>query len=235
MPGPSRSQAGPLPRTRFSSPTCTFTCSSRPARTPASLKPLASKMADGKATLVAWSLVGDLLWMRPTARGLKQTGVPEAGETLAWFQHDLARIKAYIAEQNLKIVRTPADVELALKGDPHVVLSVEGASFVDDDLSQVRHRLRSGHPAHSARALHQEPDRRFPDRAARAQWAVRFRQEGRGGMQPAGNSDRSRALHRRGRIASAGHFQGADGLVAQLRDEGLEGRIGRCRHGRRGN
>ena len=109
-----------------------------PGPNSASLKPLASKMADGKATLVAWSLVGDLLWMRPTARGLKQTGVPEAGETLAWFQRDLARIKAYIAEQNLKIVRTPADVELALKGDPHVVLSVEGASFVDDDPSQVR-------------------------------------------------------------------------------------------------
>jgi membrane dipeptidase len=108
-----------------------------PGPNSASLKPLASKMADGKATLVAWSLVGDLLWMRPTARGLKQSGVPEAGETLAWFQHDLARIKAYIAEQNLKIVRTPADVELALKGDPHVVLSVEGASFVDDP-SQVR-------------------------------------------------------------------------------------------------
>jgi membrane dipeptidase len=109
-----------------------------PGPNSASLKPLASKMADGKATLVAWSLVGDLLWMRPTPRGLKQNGVPLAGETLAWFQRELVRIKAYIAEQNLKIVRTPADVELALKGDAHVVLSVEGASFVDDDLSQVQ-------------------------------------------------------------------------------------------------
>jgi membrane dipeptidase len=103
-----------------------------------SLKPLARRMADGKATLVAWSLVGDLLWMQPTPRGLKQKGVPKAGETLAWFQRDLARIKAYLTEQNLKIVRTPDDVDLALKGDPHVVLSVEGASFLDDDLGQVQ-------------------------------------------------------------------------------------------------
>src|SRR5215204_5721582 len=95
-------------------------------------------IADGKATLVAWSLVGDLLWMQPTPRGLKQKSVPKAGETLAWFQRELARIKAYLAEQNLKIVRTPADVELALKGEPHVVLSVEGASFLDDDLAQVQ-------------------------------------------------------------------------------------------------
>ena len=59
-----------------------------------SLKPLARRMADGKATLIAWSLVGDLLWMQPTPRGLKQKSVPKAGETLAWFQRELARIKS---------------------------------------------------------------------------------------------------------------------------------------------
>ena len=54
--------------------------------------------------------------MQPTPRGLKQTGEPKAGETVAWFQRDLTQIKAYIAEQNLKIVRTPADVELCAQG-----------------------------------------------------------------------------------------------------------------------
>jgi membrane dipeptidase len=102
------------------------------------LKPLARRMADGKATLVAWSLVGDLLWMRPTLRGLQQKGVPKPGEPLAWLQRELGEIKTYIAAQNLKFVRTPADVELALRGDPHVVLSVEGASFADDDMSQIQ-------------------------------------------------------------------------------------------------
>jgi membrane dipeptidase len=101
-------------------------------------------MADGKATLIAWSLVGDLLWMQPTPRGLKQKSVPKPGETVAWFQRELARIKSYLAEQNLKIVRTPADVELAHKGEPHVVLSVEGASFLDDDLAQVQAAYDAG-------------------------------------------------------------------------------------------
>lgn len=108
-----------------------------PGPSSAQLRPLARRMADGNATLVAWSLVGDLLWMRPTPRGFQQKSVPKPGETLAWFQRELERIKKYVAEQNLKIVTTPADVELALKGDPHVVLSVEGASFVDD-LSQLQ-------------------------------------------------------------------------------------------------
>jgi membrane dipeptidase len=105
---------------------------------PASSSPLGRNMAGGKATLVAWSLVGDLPWMAVTPRGFKQKSVPKAGETVTWFQAELARIKAHIAEQNLKIVKTPEDVDLALKGDPHVVLSVEGASFLDDGVAQLQ-------------------------------------------------------------------------------------------------
>src|SRR5262249_40159619 len=51
---------------------------------------------------------------------------------------ELARIKAHIAEQGLKVVRSPADVDLALGGDPHVVLAVEGADFVEGDLARVK-------------------------------------------------------------------------------------------------
>lgn len=105
---------------------------------PAGSNPLAPNLAGGKATLVAWSLVGDLPWMGVTPRGFKQKSVPKPGEAVTWFQAELARVKAHIAEQNLKIVRGPEDVDLALKGDPHVVLAVEGASFLDDDLSQLQ-------------------------------------------------------------------------------------------------
>ena len=100
--------------------------------------PVARILAGGKATLVAWSLVGDVLWMRPTPRGFAQKAVPKAGDTLGWFQRELTRIKRHITEQKLKIVRAPRDVELALKGDPHVVLAVEGASFVEDDPSRLK-------------------------------------------------------------------------------------------------
>jgi membrane dipeptidase len=105
---------------------------------PASSSPLGPNMAGGKATLVAWSLVGDLPWMAVTPRGFKQKGVPGAGETVSWFQKELERIKAHIAEQKLKIVRTPEDIDLALKGEPHVVLAIEGASFLDDGIAQLQ-------------------------------------------------------------------------------------------------
>lgn len=105
--------------------------------TPAT-KPLGRTMAAGNATLVAWSLVGDLLWIRPTPRGFKQKGVPKPGEAVAYFKEEVARVKAHLAEQKLKIVSTPADVDLALKGEPHVVLATEGANFLDGDPAQVQ-------------------------------------------------------------------------------------------------
>jgi len=104
----------------------------------AAANPLAKNMAGGQATLVAWSLVGDLLWMESTPRGYRQKSEPGPGEPFAWFKRELTRITAHLAEQNLKIVRTPQDVDLALKGDPHVVLSVEGASFVENDLGRLQ-------------------------------------------------------------------------------------------------
>jgi membrane dipeptidase len=99
--------------------------------------PLAPNMAAGNATLVAWSLVGDLPWLRPSARGLRQKGAPERGEPVSWFEAELQRIKAHLTEQNLKIALTPEDIDRAQRGEPHVVLSVEGASFVENDLSQL--------------------------------------------------------------------------------------------------
>jgi membrane dipeptidase len=107
-------------------------------RHPAASNPLAQTMARGNATLVAWSVVGDLLWMGMGPRGFTQKSVPKPGETVAWFRAELERAKAHIAGQGLKIARTTTDIDLALKGDPHVVLAVEGASFLDADIAEVQ-------------------------------------------------------------------------------------------------
>jgi|RhiMethySRZTD1v2_1073278.scaffolds.fasta_scaffold12611_3 membrane dipeptidase len=107
-------------------------------RAPAASNPLARNMAEGNATLVAWSLVGDLLWMGASPRGFVQKSVPKPGEPEAWFKRELARIKNHLAEQNLKIALTPADIDAAVKGEPRVVLSVEGASFLDDGMGRLQ-------------------------------------------------------------------------------------------------
>jgi membrane dipeptidase len=100
------------------------------------LRPLAQGLKAGNTTLAAWSLVGDLLWF--DVKTYKQKSEPKAGEALGWFQRELGRIKVHIAQQSLKIVRTPADVDLALRGQPHIVLTVEGANFIENDARRVK-------------------------------------------------------------------------------------------------
>jgi membrane dipeptidase len=73
-----------------------------------------------------------------------QKSAPRRGEAVAWFHAELDRIKGYVAAQKLKIVKTRADVDLALSGDPHIVLSVEGATFADGDLSQIKAAYDAG-------------------------------------------------------------------------------------------
>jgi len=107
-------------------------------------KPLGATMAAGNATLVAWSLVGDVPWLRVTGQGIKQKGQPKRGEAIAWFEADLARIKQHLAEQKLKLALTPEDVDKAVAGEPHVVLTVEGATFVEDDPSPLAHAYELG-------------------------------------------------------------------------------------------
>ncbi len=111
---------------------------------PASRQPLARNMAGGGASLVSWSMVGDQPWIKRGERGLQQSGTPKAGGASTWFEAELARVKAHIAEQKLKIVTAPADLDKALAGDPHVVLSVEGASFLDDGIAGLKRAHDAG-------------------------------------------------------------------------------------------
>jgi membrane dipeptidase len=99
-------------------------------------RPLARTLSSGNTTLAAWSLVGDLLWF--DVKTYKQKSVPKPGEALGWFRRELGRIKEHVAQQKLGIVRAPSDVDLALRGQPHIVLAVEGASFIETDVRGVK-------------------------------------------------------------------------------------------------
>lgn len=105
---------------------------------PANTQPLARNMASGGATLVSWSLVGDMPWLTLAKGGFKQKGEPRGDQAEQWLVEEIGRIRRHIDGQGLKIVRTNADVDRALAGEPHVVLSVEGATFADLDLGQIR-------------------------------------------------------------------------------------------------
>ncbi|MFN3744211.1 MAG: dipeptidase [Hyphomicrobiaceae bacterium] len=114
------------------------------SRQPASVRPLAKLMGEGHATLVSWAVVGDQPWIRPTSHGLRQKGAPTPGAATQWFKQELARARAHAEEQKIKIATTPADIERAVAGEPHVVLAVEGASFLDDGLDGLKAAYEAG-------------------------------------------------------------------------------------------
>lgn len=97
------------------------------------MKPLRRTMSEGNVSLLAWSIVGDLPWLRPTPRGIRQSGMPEPGSAKTWFEEQIGRVKAHLSEQGLALALTPHDIDRALLGEPRVVLSVEGATFLDED------------------------------------------------------------------------------------------------------
>ncbi len=104
----------------------------------ASSRPLGKAMVAGNATLVSWALVGDVPWLRLASGGFKQSGTPQSSQTVTWFHQELNRIKRHIAEQGLKIALSPSDIDRALNGERHVVLAVEGATFLDGGLGQLQ-------------------------------------------------------------------------------------------------
>lgn len=106
------------------------------------LRPLAATLAAGGTTLAAWSLVGDLLLV--DWKTFKQRSEPKPGEAMGWFERELDRIKAHCAEQKLKLIATAADVDRAVAGEPHIVLAVEGATFVDADPARVQRAFDLG-------------------------------------------------------------------------------------------
>jgi membrane dipeptidase len=94
-------------------------------------RPVANTLAEGQATLISWSMSGDALWFSARDR-YRQHSVPRPAEVRGWVERELARIKGHVSEQKLKLALKPADVDAALKGDPHVVLAIEGAYFIEN-------------------------------------------------------------------------------------------------------
>jgi membrane dipeptidase len=111
---------------------------------PASSQPLGPNMAGGQATLVSWSLVGDVPWLTPGGGSFRQKGSPKTGEGAKWLREEMARVQGHLASQKIAQVRTADDVAKTVQGRPHVILSVEGATFADDGLKELEAAYQLG-------------------------------------------------------------------------------------------
>ena len=89
-------------------------------------------MAPGGVAAAVVSAIADLPMIRrhPTTRRLEKVRDPEPGECLAAVDDYLASFEA----TGMRIAREPADIR---RGDPALVLAVEGCDFLEGDLDRL--------------------------------------------------------------------------------------------------
>lgn len=92
---------------------------------------LAADMRSQGVVLVAWKGIADLGWTRSTSTGIEQKSEPGAGEIARAFEGTIGRMKAYVAQEGLRAVLAPADVDACVAGQPGIVLAAEGADFLE--------------------------------------------------------------------------------------------------------
>jgi membrane dipeptidase len=98
---------------------------------------LADEMRSQRVALMAWKLVADARWIGATPSGIVQTSEPAPGALIAYFNGALDRMRAYVAEQRLKMVLSVADVDACIAGEPGIVLASEGADFLEGQVDHL--------------------------------------------------------------------------------------------------
>jgi membrane dipeptidase len=101
---------------------------------------LADELRNQRVALMAWKLVSDGSWIRPSKTGIEVFRTPEPGQLTATFNTRITRMKAYLHEQRLKTVLTAADVDacIAANGEPGIVLASEGAHFLEGQVDRLK-------------------------------------------------------------------------------------------------
>lgn len=98
---------------------------------------LATEMQTHGATLISWKLVDDAPWLVTTATGIEQRTVPSSADLWAYFEKRMGEMSAYAKRSQLSVVKSAADVDHAIGGQPSVVFASEGADFLGGQVSQL--------------------------------------------------------------------------------------------------
>lgn len=114
----------------------------------AAFAPVAAPMRAGGQSVLCLAIVADSPVTKVLPEGrIQQVRQPAPGELAAWGEASFERAHRLIAEQGLAIVTTAAELDAAAGGTPGVVVTSEGADFLDGQVARLedayqRHRLR---------------------------------------------------------------------------------------------
>ena len=105
---------------------------------------LAEEMRAQRVAFIAWKAIPDARWLRLTPTGVEPAGTPEPGALNAAFSRQLEAIRNYIAANKLLTVLTAADVDRCIAGEPGILISSEGADFVEGDAARLAPAFDAG-------------------------------------------------------------------------------------------
>jgi membrane dipeptidase len=92
---------------------------------------------EARLGLMAWCVVPDGPWLRATPSGIEQRAEPGKGQLAFEFNRKMGDIKSYLQDKKIPFITTAADVDEAMTGKPYVVLSSEGADFLEGQLDDL--------------------------------------------------------------------------------------------------
>lgn len=91
---------------------------------------LKCELGDARVSLVSWALGSDGPFIQRLPNGAMQVNLKATPEQYREVYTRMLRgMGARIRRENLRLAKTSADVDLALAGELHLVLSTEGAHF----------------------------------------------------------------------------------------------------------
>jgi membrane dipeptidase len=101
---------------------------------------LGERMKESGVSLLSWSFFPDGPFLGfSLSNGIYQKSKPESGKLLLSFDKQLEFIEEALKNNGVKIVKTVEDLELAVNGEPHVVLNCEGADFLEGELGGLKY------------------------------------------------------------------------------------------------
>ena len=109
-----------------------------------SVPKLAALMRESGVHLLSWTIVPDGPFLRLSSTGIEQGRPINSGELRSSFDRQLGNATGGIAGGGVTIVRTLGDLEKAAMGEPCVVLTTEGADFLEGSLEGLVQAYDSG-------------------------------------------------------------------------------------------
>ena len=102
-----------------------------------SFSPVAEPMRQGGVAAICLAIVADSPVIRLTDGRLRPSRNPSPGELYAFSQNSFAKLHALAGEQRMPLVRTAAELRAARSSTPSIIVSSEGADFLEGRIERL--------------------------------------------------------------------------------------------------